>query len=200
MVVVDVAVAARPDEVARLEVALLREHVREERVARDVERDAEEDVGAALVDLAAESLAAGDVELEERVAGRERHPWDLGDVPGAHDDPPRVGVLAEEPHDLCDLVDMAAVGRRPAAPLHAVDGPELAVRVRPLVPDRDAVLLQPADVRVAAQEPEELDATDLKCTFFVVTSGKPSARSKRIWYPNVLTVPVPVRSLLGAPS
>ena len=42
-------------------------------------------------------------------------------------------------------------------------------------------------------------ATDGKCTFFVVTSGKPSPRSKRIWYPNVLTVPVPVRSAFGTP-
>ena len=50
----------------------------------------------------------------------------------------------------------AAVGRRPAAPLDAVDGSQLAVLVRPFVPDRDAVLPQPAHVRVAAQEPEEL--------------------------------------------
>ena len=136
--------------------ALLREHVRQERVARDVERDAEEDVGAALVDLAAQAFAARHVELEERVARREGHPRNLRDVPGAHDDPPRVRVLAEQPHDLRDLVDVAAVGGRPAPPLHAVDRAELAVRIRPFVPDRDAVLLQPADVRLAAQEPEQL--------------------------------------------
>src|SRR5690348_14668598 len=46
---VQMAVAARPDEVARLEVALLREHVRQQRVARDVEWHAEEDVRAALI-------------------------------------------------------------------------------------------------------------------------------------------------------
>ena len=39
----------------------------------------------------------------------------------------------------------------------------------------------------------------LKCTFFVVTSGKPSFRSKRIWWPNTLRVPVPVRSALATP-
>src|SRR5205085_9589280 len=63
VVVVDVAVATGPDEIADLEVALLREHVREQRVARDVEGDAEEDVGAALIELAAEQVV-GDVELE----------------------------------------------------------------------------------------------------------------------------------------
>ena len=33
----------------------------------------------------------------------------------------------------------------------------------------------------------------------VVTSGKPSFRSKRIWWPNTLVVPVPVRSALCTP-
>ena len=35
---------------------------------------------------------------------------------------------------------------------------------------------------------------DRGCTFFVVTSGKPRRRSKRIWWPKTLRVPVPVRS------
>src|SRR5262249_37147600 len=42
-------------------------------------------------------------------------------------------------------------------------------------------------------------ATDLKWIFLVVTSGKPPERSKRIWYPKTLVVPVPVRSLFGIP-
>src|SRR6185312_14823912 len=51
MIEVKVAVAAGPDELARLEIALLREHMGEQRVARDVERHAEEYVGAALIEL-----------------------------------------------------------------------------------------------------------------------------------------------------
>jgi hypothetical protein len=80
VVEVQVAVAAGPDEVADAEVALLREHVRQQRVARDVERHAEEKIGAALVELAGKS-SAGDVELEERVARRQLHARDLADVP-----------------------------------------------------------------------------------------------------------------------
>ena len=38
-----------------------------------------------------------------------------------------------------------------------------------------------------------------RCTFLVVTSGKPSARSNRIWGPNTDTVPVPVRSVFTVP-
>ena len=37
-----------------------------------------------------------------------------------------------------------------------------------------------------------------RCSFLVVTSGKPAERSKRIWCPNTLSVPVPVRSSLRA--
>ena len=40
---------------------------------------------------------------------------------------------------------------------------------------------------------------DFKCTFFVVTSGKPWRKSKRIWWPNTLRVPVPVRSDFSTP-
>src|SRR5215831_14683202 len=68
MIEVQVAVAPGPYELARLEIALLREQVGEERIARDVERHAEKEVGAALVELAGEP-SAGDIELEERVAG-----------------------------------------------------------------------------------------------------------------------------------
>src|SRR5690349_24579711 len=45
---------------------------------------------------------------------------------------------------------------RPRPPLHAVDGPEITRGVGPLVPDRDAVVLEPLDVGVASEEPEEL--------------------------------------------
>src|SRR4029077_18248241 len=55
MVGVQVTVAAGPDEFAHLEVALLRQHVREQRIGSDVERHAEKNVGAALVDLATQT-------------------------------------------------------------------------------------------------------------------------------------------------
>ena len=92
------------------------------------------------------------------------------------------GFLASWRHDLGDLVDVAAVGRRPGAPLHAVDRAEVAVRVGPFVPDRDAVLLQPA--RRCGRRAGTTAARrtiERRCTFLVVTSGKPSRRSKRIW-------------------
>ena len=38
-----------------------------------------------------------------------------------------------------------------------------------------------------------------RCSFLVVSSGNPSARSNRIWWPNTLSVPVPVRSDFSTP-
>src|SRR6185503_19634459 len=54
MVRIEMAVAAGPDEGAGLEAALLGEHVGEQGVAGNVERHAEEHVGAALVELEVE--------------------------------------------------------------------------------------------------------------------------------------------------
>src|SRR5690349_12826563 len=68
---VQVAIAARPDELPGLEVALLREHVGEERVAGDVEGDAEKEVAASLVHLQRQP-AGGDVQLEQQMTGRKR--------------------------------------------------------------------------------------------------------------------------------
>ena len=74
---------------------LLRHHVRQQRIRGDVERHAEEDVGAALVELARQP-AVGDVELEQCVARRQRHVLELADVPRVDDDAARIGIAAEQ--------------------------------------------------------------------------------------------------------
>ena len=56
--------------------------MRQQRIGRDVERHAQEDVGGALVELAGQP-AVGDIELEQAVAGRQRHLVDVGRIPGA---------------------------------------------------------------------------------------------------------------------
>src|SRR4051794_4836092 len=52
---VQMAIAACPDEVARRQIALRGDHVREQCIRCDIERDAEEYVGAALIELARQS-------------------------------------------------------------------------------------------------------------------------------------------------
>src|SRR5690242_12147098 len=61
---IQMRVAQREDEFARFEVDDLRDHQGEERVGGDVERHAEEEIGAALIKLAGEA-ALRNVELEE---------------------------------------------------------------------------------------------------------------------------------------
>src|SRR6267378_1775214 len=155
MIEVQVAVPAAPDELAGLEIALLREQVCEQRVAGDVERYPNENVRAALVELTGQP-PGGRVELEERVTGHEAHALELAHVPGADHDATRIGVGPEALDGLGDLVDGASVGCRPGTPLPAVDRAQLAVLIRPFVPDRDVVFAQPGDVGVATQEPQQL--------------------------------------------
>src|SRR5690606_28620316 len=80
----------------------------------------------------------------------------VGNVPCGHDQAARVRVAADLVHHPAHLVDLAAVAAGPAPPLLAVHRPELAVFVRPLVPDRDLVLAQVGDVGLAFQEPQQL--------------------------------------------
>src|SRR6185503_1737866 len=113
------------------------------------------EVGAALVHLARDAPVR-DVELEEGVAGRQRHAIDVCRVPGRNDMAARIRPGGDVPDEVLDLVDFPPIGRAPVAPLVAVDRAELALVVGPFVPDRDAALLQPFHVGVAAQEPEQL--------------------------------------------
>ena len=122
---VDVHVTTRPDELADLQIALLCDHVDEQRVAGDVEGHAQEHVTASLVQLAGQ-LAVGHVELEERVTGRQQHLVDLGGVPGRDDEASRVRVRLDLLDQVRDLVDGVAVGAGPAAPLDAVDRAQVA--------------------------------------------------------------------------
>ncbi len=148
-------IAQGVDEVAHAQVAGLRHHVGEQRVAGDVERHAEEDVAAALVKLATEP-PIDHVELEQAVARHQRHLRQLGHVPGRHQQPARVRVAPDLLDHPLDLVDLDPVGTGPAAPLLAIHRAQLAIGIGPLVPDADLVRLEVGDVGVALQEPQQL--------------------------------------------
>lgn len=69
VVQVEVGVTASPDEFPRLIPAHLSHHHGQQSVGGDVEREAQEHISTALIELAGQ-LAVGDVELEQTVAGR----------------------------------------------------------------------------------------------------------------------------------
>ena len=112
MVQVDVGVAGSVNELTGPQAADLGDHHRQQRVGGDVERDTEEGVGAALVELAGE-FAIGNIELEQAVARRQCHLVNLSGIPCSHEHPPGVRIVLDHIHNLCELVDGAAVRGRP---------------------------------------------------------------------------------------
>ena len=154
VVQIQVRIAQGVNERSRAQIADLGNHQGQQGIGGDVEGHAQKHVGTALVELAGQP-ALGDVELEKGVAGRQRHALDLADVPGADDQAAGIRVAPDLLHDLLHLIDAAPVRRPPGAPLGAVDGPQIAVLVRPFVPDADPMLAQVADVGIAAQKPQQ---------------------------------------------
>ena len=109
-------VAERVDEIASDAARRLRDHMREQRIACNVERDAEKNIGRALVKLAGKTLHAGDirnVKLEEAVAWRQRHSVEIGRVPRGNDKTTREGIALDHFDQPSDLIDRSAVPRRP---------------------------------------------------------------------------------------
>src|SRR6185503_312731 len=101
---IEMRIAQRMNELAGLEPADMRDHVGEERIGGDVERNADEDVGGSLIELTRE-LAVADIELEQAMARRQGHAVDIGRVPRRHDEAARIRVLADAGDDIGDLVD-----------------------------------------------------------------------------------------------
>ncbi len=155
MIVVEMQVAKCMDEIARHEINNLGHHHREQRVACDVERNAEKKIAAALVKLATQ-LAVLDIQLEEDVTRWQGHLVDLGRIPCAHYQPPALRIRFDLCDQIIDLVHSRAVCPAPIAPLCAINTTELAVFIGPFIPDRHAVLVEITSVGVAAQEPEQL--------------------------------------------
>ena len=110
-----------------------------------------------------------------------------------------INVVLHLDKHLTELIDGPAIGGLPGPPLRSVDRPEISLGVGPLIPDGDTVLLEISRVGVTPDEPQQLMDDRLQMHFLVVNSGKPAARSKRSCAPKMLSVPVPVRSVLRAP-
>jgi hypothetical protein len=100
-------------------------------------------------------LAAGNVELEQAMAGRQRHAVHVARIPGRYDMAARVRVVLQAIHQLADLVNQALIGGFPAPPLLAIDRAEIAIFIGPFVPYADTICLQIVDVGVALQEPQQ---------------------------------------------
>src|SRR4051812_22466947 len=138
---VQVEIAKGMDEGSRLELANLGDHQGQERIRSDIERHTEEQIGAALIKLAAQFTVLNE-KLKQSVAGRQGHLVQLAHVPGAHDQTPAVGFGFDLFDHLVDLINRASIPRAPVAPLSAVNPSQIAFAIRPLIPNRDAMLVE----------------------------------------------------------
>ena len=154
MVFIDVQVAEGMNKIARFQSGDLRHHHGQERIGSDVERHAQKEIGAALVKLAAETVAA-DIELEKRVTRRQRHLIQLARIPGRNDQAAAVRGFPYLLDDVVYLIDGASVGRSPIAPLRTVDAAQIAIGIGPFIPNGHLVFVEILDIRIAAQEPEQ---------------------------------------------
>ena len=145
-------VACRMYEFSRLQATHLRHHLQQQGIRCYVERHAEKGVGAALIELQRE-FAVGNIKLEQAVAGRQVHLLYVCHIPCADNHTARVRGVLYLVYHIRYLVDMAAVGCRPGAPLVSVDGTQLAILVCPLVPYSYPMLLKILHIGVALQEP-----------------------------------------------
>ena len=163
------------DKVSWSEITNVSDHDGEQSIAGDVERNPQPHVCRSLVELTGQ-LSVGNIELNQAVTGRQGHLVQVRGVPGAHDDPPIVGLGLDPVDDLSELVDplAAVVGvhvhvlSTEVSPLKAVDWSQVSLltgceaqTVQELpaavpVPDPHFLLLQLLGVGGAPDEPEEL--------------------------------------------
>ena len=99
--------------------------MREQSIRGDVEGYPKKDVGAALVELAGE-LTVGNVKLEERMTGRQRHIIDTGGVVSHYDMAAAVWIFLNLPEDFCGLIRGRSIRVGPRAALIAVYWPQVS--------------------------------------------------------------------------
>lgn len=149
MIEVDVRVASRVNEIARLKSANLCHHHAKQGIRGDVEWHAKEAVRTPLIELQRE-FAVRHIELEEGVAGRQIHVLDVCHIPSRYDDASAVWIVLDGIDGLLNLVNKSAIIIRPGTPLIAVNVAEVArFGVCPFVPDAYTSLLQPLGICVA---------------------------------------------------
>lgn len=151
----------------RNEIALLRQHMGEQCERRNVVGQAQKAVRAPDVELGRQFIVCH-IKLIQQMTRRKRHPALLGIVLGAQGfirqvlgipamekDAPTVRVMSQSVDHVVDLIDGAAVPGWPGRPLLAIDRPQLPLVGRPFVPDGHAVFVQPSDIGIPAEKPDQ---------------------------------------------
>ena len=148
MVGIEVQIPEGVHEFPWAEVADLCDHHQKEGIGRDFEGYSEKNIRAPLVELAAQ-VSFRDVKLEESVAWRQGHLLKLARVPCANYVPTAVRIFSNGTDHFFDLVYGTSVGFPPVGPLRSVHSTEVAIFIRPFVPNADLVFMQVLQVRLS---------------------------------------------------
>ena len=154
VVEIDVCVARGVDELARLQAADLGYHHREERIGCNIERNAQECIRTALVELTGE-FSISHVELEQAVARRQSHFIHFGRIPSGYQHSSRIRILFDSVDDTRKLINRFPVWSGPGTPLVSVNRTQVAILISPFIPNGYFVVLEILDVRIPRYEPKE---------------------------------------------
>ena len=158
-------------EFAGLQAGYLCHHHGKQSIRSNIERYTQENICAALVELAAEP-AIGHIKLEQCVARAETHFGQVGYIPCVHDHAAAVGIGFYLVQHIFYLVIDLAVSTGPAAPLMAVYRAEATVLIRPFVPDAYAMFFEVGNIGIALQEPQQLIDNRLQVQLFSGHQGE----------------------------
>src|SRR5699024_2066031 len=126
MIAIYMCVTECVHEIRRFQITFPGDQAEQERVARNIERDTEEDICASLIKLKAE-FSINHIELEESMTWREGHRIDFRRMPCCDDVPPGIRVVDDAVNDVFELIGKRAVRSFPCPPLSAVDIAEITV-------------------------------------------------------------------------
>ncbi len=85
MIFIEMGIPQNMDKLPRLEAGHMGYHVGQQRIRGDIERHAQKNIGAALIELAGE-LAISDKKLKQAMAGRQGHIRHIRRIPGRNNE------------------------------------------------------------------------------------------------------------------
>jgi hypothetical protein len=182
MVGIKMKVAECVNKCAGLEPADLCNHERQEGIGSDVERNTKKEIGAALVELAAEFVILN-IKLEQGMTRCEGHEVKLGRVPSGNNETTAIGVVFDVLNHAGHLIDHTSIRSSPITPLGPVDPAKVALFIRPLVPDGHIIFTQVGRVGISLQKPKKLMNNRAQVQLFCGEKRKPLAEVKSLLGP-----------------
>src|ERR1035437_3830567 len=94
------------------------------------------------------------------------HSGHISHIPGTYNEAPRIGIFPYLLDELRNLVYMFSVACIPGTPLMPVNRSEVAVFIRPFIPNTYAIFFQVFYVGIALQNPQQFVYDGLGMEFF----------------------------------